>query len=201
MLLLLIRHGATDEMKRMLCGRLPGIHLNVEGQQQARTLGRKLKQICDVEALYSSPLERATETAAEVAAPQNIAVSTDDQLTEVDYGQWTGQTFDNMLGEDWKAYNRIRSLAATPGGESLLDVQTRAWRSVSAWMHQGRQTVAAVTHGDVIRALLLLLLGMHTDFISRIEIAPASLSTVSVWPGRAPVMHALNQTYPELLQI
>lgn len=197
MRLLLIRHAITDEMNEMLCGRKPGIHLNAEGQQQARTLGRKLRQICDFEAVYASPLERAAETATAVAAPHGLEVETDSGLNELNFGEWTGRPIADLKNDHWAAYNRFRSTTEAPGGESLLDVQARAWASVSRCMHAHQKTIAAVTHGDVIRALLLLLLGMPADFIFRLEIAPASVTTVSVWPGHAPIVHQINQTLTE----
>lgn len=195
MRLLLIRHAATAPMKDILCGRKPGIHLSAEGQEQARTLGRSLAQISDLEAVYASPLERAAETARAVAEPHSKEVVEEQALNELDFGRWEGRPFSELKDGLWEQYNRLRSTTEAPGGESLIAVQARTWRAVSMWMGQHTGAVAAITHGDVIRALLLLLLGMPADYIFRLEISPASLTTVSVWPGCAPVVHGVNRTF------
>lgn len=158
-------------------------------------LGDAIKARYSVRAVISSPLERATETAQFIALPQALEVSTDEGLNELDFGEWMGKPFSelNQL-RGWHDYNRVRSTARAPSGESLVEVQARAWASVAAITAPfPNATVTVVTHGDVIRALLILLLGMPIDHILRLEIAPASVSEVVVSEG-APVIHSVNQT-------
>jgi broad specificity phosphatase PhoE len=191
--LLLIRHGNTDLLHEYLCGRTPGISLNEEGRQQARQLGQSLCERYKLAAVYSSPLERAVETAGFVAQPQSLSVIAEEGVNELDFGAWAGARFRDLHNSpEWQSYNQNRSLRSAPGGETLSNVQSRAWTSLRsiADRHDGG-TVAVVSHGDVIRALLLLLLGMPLDHILRFEISAGSVSEVSVGAGY-PVIHSTN---------
>jgi probable phosphoglycerate mutase len=194
--LLLIRHASTDALGKMLCGRAPGFHLNAAGQEQVRLLGRRMSQISDLRAVYSSPLERAQETAQTVAAAHQLTVQTDERFNEVAYGEWTGLTFDQIKNDSrWDAYNRFRSLGSAPGGEGILAVQERAWRGIAAILERHTEgTIAIVSHADVIRALLVFFLAMPIDCILRLEITPASVTALSVGFGTQPILHQMNGT-------
>lgn len=194
----LIRHGTTDAIRDVLCGRMPDVHLNAAGQQQAQDLGRNIAEIGDLQAVYASPLDRAQETAAPIASAQGLAVQTEAGFIELDYGGWTGRCFEDVRKHDyWAEYNRFRSMSKAPGGESLMEVQSRAWSALFRILGTtpDDRSIAIVTHGDVIRALMLLFLGMPLDFIYRLEVQPASICTVSAAPGFAPVVHSLNRTF------
>lgn len=194
--ILLIRHGTTDLLGRVLYGRMPGVHLNEEGQKQARAVGQALKAHYRMDAVVSSPLERATETARLIADPQGLSFTTDEGLNELDCGTWVGKPFPELNdSEGWRQFNHLRSLTRAPDGESLLEVQARAWKSLEDLQFRYPEgTVAAITHGDVIRSLLLLLLGMPLDHILRLEIEPASVSEV-VLDGASPLIRSINQTF------
>ncbi len=135
--------------------------------------------------VVSSPLERAVETARFIADAQGADVCIDQDLSEIDIGSWTGRTFAELLqADEWQRYNELRSTSRPPGGEFMMQVQSRAWSSLRriAERHQAAEesTIAVVTHGDVIRALLVLFLGMPLDHIHRLEVAPASVSEVQL---------------------
>jgi broad specificity phosphatase PhoE len=193
--ILLIRHGSTDLLGRVLYGRMPGVHLNEEGCRQARATGEALKARYTMDAVVSSPLERATETARLIADPQNLDISTDEGLNELECGTWVGKEFSELRQcEEWQRFNQLRSLARAPGGESLIDVQARAWKSLETIQaHHQDGTVGVITHGDVIRSLLLLLLGMPLDHILRLEVAPASVSEIVLGLGE-PLVRTVNQS-------
>ncbi|MBV9304122.1 MAG: histidine phosphatase family protein [Acidobacteriaceae bacterium] len=182
-------------MTRVLYGRTPGVHLNSEGYREAQKLGEALKMKCDLDAVISSPLERAIETARFVADPQSIAVSIDEGLNEIDFGGWAGKSLSELHELlEWREYNRLRSVMRPPHGESALEVQARAWSTLVriAAAHQD-SIVAVVTHGDVIRYLLILLLGMPLDHILRLEIAPASISEIVLGTDQ-PIVRTVNKT-------
>ena len=83
----LVRHGENDFMKnKVLAGRIPGIHLNETGKKQAEQVAKQLKKF-PITGIYSSPLERAYETAAPLANAMNLEVIKRDELLEVDYGE------------------------------------------------------------------------------------------------------------------
>jgi broad specificity phosphatase PhoE len=192
--ILLIRHGSTDLLGRVLYGRMPGVHLNEEGREQARAAGEALKRRYTIHAVISSPLERATETAQLIGDPQGLEVAIDDDLNELDCGTWVGKPFPELKElENWRQFNQLRSLTRAPQGESLLEVQARAWKSLETIQARHKDgTIAAITHGDVIRGLLLLLLGMPLDHIFRLEVAPVSVSEILLG-GYQPLVRSINQ--------
>ena len=193
--ILLIRHGSTDLLGRVLYGRTSGIHLNSEGFQQAELLAEALTKQYQLAAVISSPLERALETAKPIAEQQGRPVRVEEGIIEVDFGEWVGKSF-HELGEidSWRAFNRQRSTSCPPGGESMMEIQARAWRTVQAAVadYDSGSTIAMITHGDVIRCLLVLLLGVSIDHIHRLEIAPCSVSEVIVGE-HDPLIRRVNQ--------
>jgi broad specificity phosphatase PhoE len=181
-------------MGRVLYGRSPGVHLNERGRKEALVAGGFLKSRYRLDAIVSSPLERAIETAQFVGDVAGLAVSSEEGLNELEFGSWMGKPFSELKDcEEWQHFNRLRSITRAPGGESLIEVQQRAWRSLEGIVarHQDA-TVAAVTHGDVIRCLLLLLFGMPLDHIARLEIAPASVSEIVLGEGD-PLVRSINE--------
>lgn len=197
--ILLIRHAETELLGRVLYGRMPGVHLSTEGIRQARALARGLNERFSIHAVISSPLERALKTAEQIAAPRGLPVTIDEDLTEIDYGSWMGKSFSELHDlPQWRRFNQLRSVTSPPGGEPMLGVQARAWTSLNRILEQkrdsGEATVAVVTHGDVIRALLLLLLGLPIDHIHRLEISTASASEVLL-DGYVPVVACMNQVF------
>jgi probable phosphomutase (TIGR03848 family) len=191
---LLIRHGLCDSVGRAIAGRAPGVHLNHTGQAQAEALAHRLAGI-PIAAVYSSPLERARETATPLAKRQGKSVAIVPELNELDFGDWTGRTLAELDQADgWREFNAFRSGTRIPGGELMSDVQSRAvgaLERLARW--HGDATVAAVSHGDVIRAMLTYFLGMPLDLLQRLEIAPASISVVR-FDRYGPVVPLINST-------
>jgi probable phosphoglycerate mutase len=181
-------------MRDHLCGRTAGISLNQQGRSEAEDMSRLVAREHTLSAIYSSPLERAFETAEILSRYCGIPACSHDGLNEVDYGTWTGAAYSDLHGtSEWAAYNRNRPFTAPPGGEGLLSVQERAWtaiKSISA-SHLD-SSIAIVSHGDVIRSLLVLLLGMPLEHILRLEVEPASSSEISLG-GAYPVVHCVNR--------
>jgi broad specificity phosphatase PhoE len=174
----LLRHGEPAIFGR-LNGRLPGVGLSEKGRAEAamqagRLAGEK------IEVIYSSPMQRTRETAEILAERLGLSIRYREDVIEIDYGEWTGLTFDQIRRDErWQMWSRSRGIAAIPGGESWRQVQERvvgALFDLQQAHPDGR--VAIVSHGDVIKAALLFALGMPPDFYSRIEIAFASLSTI-----------------------
>ena len=174
----LLRHGEPAIFGR-LNGRLPGVGLSEKGRAEAalqagRLAGEK------IEAIYSSPLQRTCETAEILAERLGLSIRYREDVIEIDYGEWTGLTFDQIRRDErWQMWSRSRGIAAIPGGESWRQVQERVVGALFDLQQAHPDgSVTIVSHGDVIRAALLFALGMPPDFYSRIEIAFASLSTV-----------------------
>lgn len=181
--LALIRHAAHALVGHTIVGRAPGVHLSSAGVQQAQALARRLAGGA-LAALYTSPLERAAETAAAIGARLGLEARVAQELNEIDFGAWTGRTLAELDQiEAWRQFNHFRSTARIPDGESMVEVQARFLQLIERLTpaHPG-DTVALVSHGDVIKAALAHYLGVHLDLFQRIEIAPASLSLVQLCP-------------------
>ena len=191
---LLIRHAQTDIISTGPAGRLAGVHLNDVGRAQAEALAARLGGV-KAAAVYSSPLERATETAAPMAARFGVAVQTLEEVGELHYGEWTGRDFNDLASDPaWHRYNAMRSLARIPGGEMMIEAQARVVAALERLRLAHRQaTVAVVSHADIIKAALMHYLGMPMDFVHRLEISPASVSVVAIDALAVRVL-AVNQT-------
>ncbi len=181
MRLLLVRHAMCDPVGISIAGRARGVRLNEEGRVQAAELGCFLAAI-PLAAVYTSPLERARETAEAIARPHGIEVREEPALIEIDFGAWTGRSLAELatLG-DWRNWNEHRSTARPPNGESMLEVQDRVHGGVDSIRRRHPQsTVVAVTHADVAKALVARYLGVSLDNLARFEIAPGSVSSIDL---------------------
>ena len=185
----LIRHAACNGLGQTLWGRTPGICLNEKGQLQAQRLADRFKNMT-LNAIYSSPLERALETATELARSMKLEVRKSEAVNEINFGEWTGKSFEWLSGDErWRHFNRHRSLTPIPGGESFLEVQNRIVREIEALAEQhGKARIAIVSHADVIRAAVACFAAMPIDLIDRFEISPCSVTVVSVDPGSATLL-------------
>ncbi|HEV7990604.1 MAG TPA: histidine phosphatase family protein [Gemmatimonadaceae bacterium] len=178
---LLIRHALCDPVGHYLAGRLPDISLNEAGRSQAAALASRLSTI-SLDAIYSSPMERARETADAIAVGRSTPVELTDELIELDFAEWTGHTFPALdADERWRRFNNFRSMGRAASGELMLSVQARAVALVErlrAERPKGR--VALVSHGDVIKGLVAHVAGIPLDLFLRIDVHPASVSIVEV---------------------
>lgn len=183
----LIRHATTDFTATTLLGRNDGIALNAEGKSQAHDLVTRLEAL-RIDAVFSSPIQRAVETAQPLARDHGVDVQRASGVTEVNCGHWTGRTFSELEKDPvWRRFNAFRSDTQAPGGEHMLDVQKRVVQQLQCWRESRcGQVIAVVSHADVIRAALCHYLGMPVDLMLRIEISPASVSVLSIddWGAR-----------------
>jgi probable phosphoglycerate mutase len=190
-LLLLIRHGENYARKTRLVGRLPGIHLNQQGREQAEELARLLAS-APIQAVFSSPLERAVETAEPLARALNLPVQTDPDLLEIDYGDWQGRTFKQIRrSKFWRQVGQNPAEIRFPGGETFREAQQRAVAALEK-IAQGRDMVAIVTHADMILLALAHYLNIPLNDFHRLEIQPASISVIELKDGRSRILH-VNQ--------
>lgn len=177
----LVRHANTDLTGTTLLGRMEGIALNAEGRSQAYNLVTRLEAL-RIDAVYSSPVQRAVETAVPLARDHGVDVQPAGAFAEVNCGDWTGRTFTELEKDStWQRFNAFRSSTQIPGGEHMLDVQKRVVEQLECWRaSRGGQVIAVVSHADVIRAALCYYLGAPLDLMLRIEISPASISVLSI---------------------
>ena len=174
----LVRHGACEGLGRTLWGRSGHVCLNEEGKAQAQRLAEYLKGV-GLEAVYSSPLERARETAEAIARAASLEVKQSPAFNEVDFGEWSGKSFDALSHDErWRRFNTQRSVTRIPGGESFLEVQTRVVTEIER-LSTRHQRVAIVSHADVIKAAVGYVAGTPIDLLQRFEISPCSVSIIA----------------------
>jgi probable phosphoglycerate mutase len=176
--ILLIRHGHTPAVGAYLAGRTD-VPLTAVGEQQADALAVHLADT-PLAAVYSSPRLRTRQTAIPIAAVHNLDVVIQPDLDEVDDGEWTGRTFDELAADvRWRRFNERRTSMQIPGGEWMAEVQARAVSALHAMrLAHPQATIAAVTHGDVIRAAVAFFLGIDLDALDRFDVSPASITPV-----------------------
>ncbi|MBD8869488.1 MSMEG_4193 family putative phosphomutase [Nocardioides donggukensis] len=197
---ILLRHGRTTaNATGVLAGRSRGVDLDEVGRAQA---GRSAERLAAVrlERIVTSPLARCRQTAAAVAEQQPAAtgVQTDTGLLECDYGDWTGRPLKELAREKlWATVQQQPSAAAFPGGESLPAMMARAAGAVRRLDAEVAATAGpeavwvAVSHGDIIKAVLADALGLHLDSFQRIVVDPASVSVVR-YTGARPYVAGMN---------
>jgi probable phosphoglycerate mutase len=189
----LVRHAAHDRVDRILCGRMPGVTLGEVGRRQAGDVARRLSTE-NLAAVYTSPLERARETAEPIAEASGLAAVGMSGLNEIDIGEWTGRSFAELAPDPhWQAWNAERAKGRAPGGEAMSGVQDRVYDELEGLRrsHPGGR-VAAVSHADVIKAGICRVLGLSLDRYHAFEIEPASVSTIVRWEGGGTVV-SLNE--------
>src|SRR2546423_4608429 len=178
---LLVRHGSIDALGKRIVGRSPGVHLNANGKKEASQLAEALAP-CDLAAIYSSPLERAQQTASQIACKKGMALTVDAGLHEIDYGEWTGKTFAEVRNvPEWTSYNLQRDAAQIPGGENMMQLSRRLAATLARLRaaHTGH-LLCLVTHADWIRAAGAHVSGASLDIFQRLQVDPASVSVVQV---------------------
>jgi probable phosphoglycerate mutase len=176
----LLRHAAHDNVGSYLAGRLLGVRLGEAGKAQALRLADRMARE-PIAAILCSPRERTQETARPVATACNIDdIAIRAELDEIDFGTWSGKTFEELNSDAaWRAWNDRRQEASTPSGETMADVQQR----IGSLMDEIRERhhnrcVALVSHADVIKAAVCKVLALPVGGCFRFDIDPASITTI-----------------------
>jgi probable phosphoglycerate mutase len=180
---LLIRHGETDYNKKMLLpGRLPEVHLNKKGRQQAQSLAEKLGA-APIQAIYSSPLERTVETAEPLAKAMKLEVILTPGLLETDCGEWQGQSVKKLRHQKiWQSVMLHPSLFHFPGGESIAECQQRMVQVFECLrlQHSPQDLVACFSHSDPIKQVISYYLGLSLDNFQRLNINTGSVTALQI---------------------
>jgi probable phosphomutase (TIGR03848 family) len=198
-LLLLIRHGENDYVKTgKMAGRIAGVHLNERGQKQAQALGEALKEI-PIKAVYSSPLERAMETAQPTAESHKLTILPEPDLMDTDIGKWQGKSLKVLrLMKAWKIVQSAPSRFRFPEGESFTEAQTRYVNTLERIIqkhHKPQDIVVVVFHADPIKLAVAHFLGMPLDHFQRLGCDTGSLTALHVSEANANLIK-LNQRPP-----
>jgi ribonuclease H / adenosylcobalamin/alpha-ribazole phosphatase len=194
---ILLRHGDTRLSPEHRFSGLSDLPLSASGTRQARAAAGRLAAGAPIDAVISSPLQRAADTAAIVAAELGLTAAVDDDLRETDFGDWEGLTLAEIQREWPVASARWRGDPgqAPPGGESFADTAQRVNRACDRLLHDhGGQTVLLVTHITPIKILLCRGLGVPLGTVYRLYLGSACLSEIQ-WHGRGfAAVHRVNDT-------
>jgi probable phosphoglycerate mutase len=194
-LVLLVRHGTTPTTGKVLPGRARGLRLADSGKKQAERAAERIAELGKIAALYSSPLERARETAAPISRALRAPVRIDRGLLECDFGAWTGQSLRRLMKKpEWTTVQRSPSVFRFPDGESFVEMQTRMVGALDVIRrrHPG-QTVVCVSHADPIKAVVAHAMGTPLDLFQRIVISTCSVSAI-LYTDTAPIVLTVNST-------
>jgi probable phosphoglycerate mutase len=195
----LVRHAAHALIDRVLLGRKGTIGLSAAGCVQANGLGRHFAR-AKLAALQTSPQPRAFETARAIAESAAIRVETTSALDELDMGEWTGRSFDELARDPrWRLWNERRASTCPPAGESIAMMQDRMLAHI-ARMHtlHPNGSIVMVSHAEPIRSVVLHYLDLSVDDFMSVQIDSASVTTVLAWPGGGRIVHT-NQSIEDSL--
>lgn len=184
-----VRHGETDWNRQRRVQGSQGDSINDAGREQAKALARLLWEV-PLQAVYSSSLPRAVETASYVAGPHRVNVTADPRLNEIHHGEWEGLA-ENEL-PDIELYRRWRedpTSCTLPGAESLDAVHARAvaaMRDIAARHPSSEGLVAVVSHQIVLALLKCYILDRPWSQIRRHALSVASYEVLTAGEGFAP---------------
>lgn len=192
---LLVRHGSTEHS---LSGRFSGrndLPLDARGRGQARAIARHIGNLDPVDAVLSSPLPRARETAAAIVEQVGGGVDIHDDLIETEFGEWEGLTIEeaHQKWPDVLAQWLRRADIAPPSGESFSEVERRALRGLTDILERHRgQRVVVVSHVTPIKTLLRLALGAPQETMFRFHLDTASLSVIDYYADGTSSVRTIN---------
>jgi probable phosphoglycerate mutase len=198
-LILLVRHGATPTTGRVLPGRAPGLHLSEDGVRQAERVAERVTAL-KPSAVYSSPLERAMESAEPTAEATGLEIVPEPGLLECDFGEWTGEALSAVARHhQWRALMAAPASFRFPGGESLAELEARVVSTLERLRtaHAG-QVVVCFSHADPIRAALTFAMGAPLDSFHRVNVGTGSVSMIRFPAEAAPVVLAVNSLHGPL---
>lgn len=191
--ILLVRHAAHRDLGRILSGRAGDVPLSREGREAVEGLAGSLAGT-RIDAVQTSPVRRAVDTAQALARPHGIVPDIAAPLDEIDFGAWEGLSF-AALEQDprWHRWNAERDIAVPPGGEPMAAVQARVLAHLRqvARAAAGR-VIAMVSHADVIRAAVAGVLGLSLARLLAFDIDPGSMTRIEAgdWGERLVTLNA-----------
>lgn len=185
-----------------MAGRFPNVHLNENGRQQAQNLADHLAKI-PFTAIYSSPLERAVETAKPLSDTLSIPIKINDGFLETNIGDWTGQELKKIRKlKEWKTVTEIPSRFQFPNGESFHECQFRLVFQLELILktHTDKEIIAIFSHADPIKLITAYYLGMPLDNFQKLSCDTGSVTIWSISPDNSSLIKQ-NQQVPVDFQL
>lgn len=185
----LVRHADYEWMGRRIAGRTPALSLNESGRRQAVNLVRFLRDHA-IDGIYSSPLERAVETALPLAHERRLPIVEWKEFNEIDYGSWTGRFLSELDGDEaWRRFHAFPLAGTIPQGESMRDAQARAIAGMLKIKDENfGKDIVVVSHAEIIRLIIAHWLAIPIEHVLRLEIEPASISVLECGEAHAKIL-------------
>ncbi len=181
-MIIFLRHGqAENNTKRILAGRTEGVPLTKIGIEQAEQIGKYLKPI-DISAIYSSPIERADNTAKIVAESNSIDYKLDERLTELDMGKFTRMPYDEIFAKHGNVFLKFYSndpIISKYNVETFPHVQKRVMDMLDYTIKKhDQENVLLVTHMDPIKSVIAKVMDLKPSSLFELIIANCSLTII-----------------------
>ncbi len=197
--IIFLRHGqAKNNVEKVLAGRTDGVSLTDKGIKQAQSIAKFLKPM-KISAIYSSPIERASKTAEIVANHNKIDFTTDERLTELDMGKFTGQLYDEIFEKHGNVFLKFyegQLEIAHNGVETFVEVKKRVLSMVDHLLKEHHdENVVLVTHMDPIKSMLAIVMDLKPQSLFELIIANGSL-TIFREEGEKLSVKAINAMDP-----
>ena len=194
----LARHGETLWNREQRCQGFTDVDLSEKGKKQAEKLARYLAKISRLEAVYSSDLIRARKTAEAIARLQGLEVITDPRLRELNQGEIEGKSLNCLITDYPEVLQKWVTEPAEvkmPGGESLRQLQARAWQAFAEIVEKHRgEEIAIVAHNLCNTAILCKILELDLNHFRRIKQSSGALNIIEI-TNTGPVIIRLNDTH------
>ena len=194
--LYLIRHGETDYNNALRFQGQTDIPLNEKGIEQAKKAADFFRDI-PLQAIYTSTLIRAKTTAEIIAGVKGMDVQETDALREMSFGIWenmNSKDIQKKYAKEWKDFFASPARTTIPQGESMSDVQKRAYPTVQEILDRYPEgDVAFVAHGGIIRVLMCTMLGLDLNRAWHLHVGNASITCFYYW-GRSYTLDYANLT-------
>lgn len=184
MKLILVRHGHVEGIAPPRFRGRKEVPLTDLGRKQAVATAARIASEWKVDAVYTSPMSRSSDTARAIAGHYGLVPRTIPELVDFDYGEWGWKTHEEVQG-GWQALYDLwfsaPQLVRIPGGDTLQELALRAADALRLMLEAHRdQTVVAVGHDSVNRALLLQLLDLPLSGYWRLEQYPCSINEIDI---------------------
>jgi|TARA_B100001750_G_scaffold186186_1_gene155341 probable phosphoglycerate mutase len=179
-MIIFLRHGqAENNTKKILAGRSPNVNLTQTGLEQAEQAGEMLKSL-NISAIYTSPIDRALQTAQIVSKHCGLEAVTDDRLIELDMGKFTMMPYNEIFekhGNVFLKFYQGSDEVNENGVETFSQVQKRVTEMVDSVLNKHKdENVVLVTHMDPIKAMIGKVLDLKPEVLFELIIANASLN-------------------------
>ena len=190
--IILARHGQTEWNVQMRFQGRTNVQLTEEGKAQAHSLAARMSS-WPLEAIYTSPLDRALYTAEAVAKPHSLTPIVLPELQEINFADWEGESIPELERVQHENFARWRAdpfFNPPPGAETWEKLYSRLSRAVKLFLNESYRRIAVISHGGIMRALYAVLVGLNPHKVWNMDVSNCAMSGVEMRFGRACLVFA-----------